>query len=187
MQFTSKFVDLIYAIVTGDVKTKILLTPLVAGLYLTVIAAFIWGSFVLDHLFGLPRIVASPWNLLLALPLFIGGFILMVFAIIYFLKAKGTPVPLSPPPTLIEIGPYRYTRNPMLTGVFLQLFGIGFYFHSISLIFIFTPLFIAFNYWELKNIEEPELEKRFGQQYKDYKKRTLMFFPKIKFKQQKSR
>jgi len=46
---------------------------------------------------------------------------------------------------------------------------------------IFTPLFIAFNYWELKNIAEPELEKRFGQQYKNYKKRTLMFFPKIKF------
>ena len=67
----------------------------------------------------------------------------------------------------------------MLTGVFLLLFGLGFYFDSISLVFFFTPLFIAVNVWELNEIEEPELEKRFGDPYIDYRRRTPMFMPRV--------
>lgn len=51
--------------------------------------------------------------------------------------------------------PYTITRNPMLTRVFLLLFGIGFLIKSVSLVCIFTPLFILVMAWELKNIEEP--------------------------------
>jgi len=182
MQPTGKLVDLVYKIATGNIKTKVLLTPVVAILYLALIGIFVFVSFIADKLFYFPPILSFPWNLLLAIPLFILGFVLMVLTIIYFIKAKGTPVPLNPPQSLIKIGPYRYIRNPMLTGIFLQLFGIGFYYHSLSLIFIFTPLFIALNYWELKNIEEPELQKRFGQEYKKYKQQASMFFPKTKIR-----
>ena len=48
---------------------------------------------------------------------------------------------------------------------------------SLSLIFIFTPLFITINVWELKMIEEPELERRLGEAYVKYKKEVPMFFP----------
>jgi protein-S-isoprenylcysteine O-methyltransferase Ste14 len=65
----------------------------------------------------------------------------------------------------------------MLTGVFLFLFGMGFAFDSFSLVLFFTPLFILTNVWELKEIEEPELVKRFGDTYVDYQKRTPMFIP----------
>jgi protein-S-isoprenylcysteine O-methyltransferase Ste14 len=34
--------------------------------------------------------------------------------------------------------------------------------------------------WELKAIEEPELEKRLGKDYVEYKKRVPMFFPWMK-------
>lgn len=177
MKPTDKIVDLIYQIATGSVKTKILLTPIVATIYLSLIVAFIFFALIADSLFNFPRIDIFSWNLFIALSLFVFGFILMLFTIIYFIKAKGTPVPLNPPKTLIVAGPYRLARNPMLTGIFLQLLGIGFYYHSTSLIFIFTPLFILINYLELKYIEEPEMEKRFGQDFRDYKKRTPMFIP----------
>jgi protein-S-isoprenylcysteine O-methyltransferase Ste14 len=36
---------------------------------------------------------------------------------------------------------------------------------------------------EIKYIEEPELEKRLGKDYIEYKKRVPRFFPKIKRKQ----
>jgi protein-S-isoprenylcysteine O-methyltransferase Ste14 len=65
----------------------------------------------------------------------------------------------------------------MLTGIFIQLFGLGILGNSLALIIIFTPLFIFINYWELKRVEEPELAKRLGQEYVDYKKRVPMFFP----------
>ena len=180
MSLTEKLVNLVHKIATGDIKTKILLTLVVGILYLSLIAGFVLVAFIVDNIFYFPHLVLFPWNLLVAIPLFILGFVLMLLSILYFIKAKGTPVPFNPPQTLVEIGLYRYIRNPMLTGIFLQMFGIGFYCHSISSVFIFTPLFILLNYWELKNIEEPELEKRFGQQYRYYKKRTSMFFPKIK-------
>jgi hypothetical protein len=50
----------------------------------------------------------------------------------------------------------------MLTGVFLFLFGIGFGINSVSLVLVFTPLYVLVNVWELKQIEEPELVKRQG-------------------------
>jgi len=65
----------------------------------------------------------------------------------------------------------------MLTGIFMQLFGIGISLGSLSLIFIFTPLFIIINVWELKKVEEPELERRLGEAYVKYKKDVPMFFP----------
>ena len=62
-------------------------------------------------------------------------------------------------------------------GVFALLFGFGVLFGSASLLVVFTPLFIFINVWELKAIEEPELLKRLGEDYIEYRKRTPMFFP----------
>jgi protein-S-isoprenylcysteine O-methyltransferase Ste14 len=87
-----------------------------------------------------------------------------------------------PPPTLVTTGPYRFSRNPMLTGVFLLLFGIGFAIRSPSLVVFFTPLFVLVNVWELKEIEEPELVKRLGKDYIAYRERTPMFIPGTKIR-----
>jgi protein-S-isoprenylcysteine O-methyltransferase Ste14 len=68
----------------------------------------------------------------------------------------------------------------MLTGVFLFLFGIGFIVNSVSLVFLFTPLYVLINVWELKRIEEPELIKRLGDEYIEYRRQTPMFIPGCK-------
>jgi protein-S-isoprenylcysteine O-methyltransferase Ste14 len=39
---------------------------------------------------------------------------------------------------------------------------------------------VIFNVWELKHIEEPELVKRLGKEYVEYRKRTPMFVPRWK-------
>ena len=68
----------------------------------------------------------------------------------------------------------------MLTGVFLAMIGLGFLIHSLSLVFVFTPLYALAHAWELKNIEEPELIKRFGDDFISYRERTPMFIPRIR-------
>lgn len=68
----------------------------------------------------------------------------------------------------------------MLTGVFALLFAIGVLSGSVFLLFVFTPLFIALNYWELKWIEEPEFEERLGSAYVEYRANTPMFLPDLK-------
>ena len=65
----------------------------------------------------------------------------------------------------------------MLTGVFLLLFGIGCGIDSLSLVAVFTPLYVLVNVWELKHIEEPELVKRLGDEYIEYRRQTPMFVP----------
>ena len=113
----------------------------------------------------------------MSIPLMAVGIAFTAWSGFHFLKVKGTPVPFNPPPEVVSTGPYRYARNPMLTGVFLFLFGLGFGFDSFSLALFFTPLFILINVWELKEIEEPELVKRFGDTYIEYQRRTPMFIP----------
>lgn len=179
MALTDKWIDLIHKTATGNAVTKLILAPVAGFLYFSFISLFVFLSISTDRYLQLPEMISSPWTIIVSAPIILIGFILMVLSVIAFLKVKGTPVPLSPPPELVVTGPYRYARNPMLTGIFLQLFGIAILLSSISLLVFFTPLFIIINAWELKKIEEPELEKRLGQAYVDYKNRVPMFFPKI--------
>jgi protein-S-isoprenylcysteine O-methyltransferase Ste14 len=72
----------------------------------------------------------------------------------------------------------------MLTGVFILLFGIGLALNSISLVLVFTPLYVVMNYWELKNVEEPELVDRLGSEYIEYRGKTPMFIPGLRAKPQ---
>ncbi len=76
-------------------------------------------------------------------------------------------------------GLYSQIRNPMLLGWFILLFGLGILLNSISLIFIFTPIFILVNILYLKTIEEKEMEKKFGEQYLEYKESVPMFIPRF--------
>ncbi|UCF62664.1 MAG: isoprenylcysteine carboxylmethyltransferase family protein, partial [bacterium] len=108
------------------------------------------------------------------------GIALTSWSAFHFLKVKGTPVPFNPPPKLVRTGPYGYIRNPMLTGVFLILVGLGFFINSFSLVLFFTPLFVLINVWELKRIEEPELIRRLGEEYIKYRRETPMFLPSFK-------
>jgi protein-S-isoprenylcysteine O-methyltransferase Ste14 len=177
MSLIKKWIELINKVAVGNMKYKIIFAPVVGLFYLCFIGVFIFISIRIDFIFNLPGIFNWFFIYYISIPIVIIGFFLMVYSIFHFLKVKGTPVPLSPPPKLVTSGPYKYARNPMLTGIFIQLFGIAITLNSISLFFIFTPIFITINVWELKCVEEPELAKRLGKDYIDYKKRVPMFFP----------
>jgi len=177
MTLKTKWIEFIYNFATGSRRIRNFFTPLGALFFILLISALVILALQVDRLIGFPAIFPGPLAIILALPIFWVAFILIGWSVLVFLRAKGTPVPINPPPRLVTAGPYAYVRNPMLTGVFALLFGIGVGLDSASLLVIFTPLFIWFNVWELKVIEEPELLKRLGQAYLEYRKCTPMFFP----------
>jgi protein-S-isoprenylcysteine O-methyltransferase Ste14 len=148
---------------------------------------FVVAALLVDKFLNLPKLFPKPLNITLSLPVILFGSFLMGWSAFQFLKVKGTPVPFNPPPRLVTKGPFAFVRNPMITGVFILLFGLGILLRSVSLVFLFTPLFILFNFWELKAIEEPELVKRLGSEYVEYRKRTPMFIPAFKLKPQKKK
>jgi len=177
MTLKIKWIHILYNVATGSRIVRNFFTPVGAIFYGLLIFVFVVIALYLDRLIGLTNIFPRPLNIILFLPLFSLALFLIGWSVQNFLKAKGTPVPFNPPTKLVTTGPYAYIRNPMLTGVFSLLFGFGVLFGSVFLLIVFTPLFILINVWELKSIEEPELEKRLGQDYIEYRKRTPMFFP----------
>lgn len=182
MGLPDKVINIFYKSATGSRKIQILLTPVGPIFLLTIIVLFIFLSLGIDHRFGFPKLLCSPSNLIISLPFMVIGFFLILWSNWHFLKVKGTPVPFNPPPQLVTTGPYAYVRNPMITGAFILLVGFGLFLNSLSFLFIFCPFLILFGIWELKAIEEPELEKRLGEKYIEYKKKVPMFIPQLKNK-----
>ena len=176
----NKFIEILYNVATGSQKIRNLFTPIGAIFFGLLIFLFIYSALQLDRLLNLTDLFSGWISIIFALPVFLFALFLIGWSVHNFLKVKGTPVPFNPPPRLVTSGPYAYSRNPMLTGVFALLFGFGILLESLSLLLVFTPLFIVLNYWELKTIEEPELEKRLGQDYIEYRKVTPMFLPNFR-------
>ena len=179
MSIQKNWINFLYNSATGSKKLRTLLTPVGLLIFGTFVSVFVLAAIYCDNILSLPKLSLGIWSEIVSVLFSLFGLFYIIWSITHFLKVKGTPVTLNPPPKLVCVGPYAYTRNPMLTGVFSLFFGIGFWIGSLSLILIFTPIFILLNTLELKIIEEPELEKRLGEEYMIYKKRTPMFIPRI--------
>lgn len=177
MTFRERWINLLHKAATGTRKTRTLLTPIGVVIFGLFTALFVFAALLVDRILNLPGLLPEGARLSVSIPMMAAGLAVTAWSALHFLKAKGTPVPFNPPPKVVETGPYRYARNPMLTGVFLFLFGLGVAVDSLSLVCLFTPLYVLINVWELKRIEEPELVKRLGDEYTEYRERTPMFIP----------
>ena len=179
MGFFERIANSIFLIATGDSNKRWLLTPLVAFLFGCFVSLFFIAAYLVDRWLNLPSISYLPWTLIAGLTLLIPGTLLLIWTWIQFLMANGTPVPINPPQELITGGLYAYSRNPMLLSIFLIVFAAGLLSGSLSLTFLFAPLFVLFFYFQITLVEENEMELKFGQDYLDYEKRVPRFFPRI--------
>ena len=96
----------------------------------------------------------------------IGGFAvgLVLFASSlrrFAVQGKGTLAPWDPPSQLVIVGPYRFVRNPMISGVLFTLFG-----EALILLswphFQWAVMFLVINAIYIPLFEEPQLEALFG-------------------------
>jgi len=75
-------------------------------------------------------------------------------------------------------GPYRLLRHPQYLGFLLITGGWLIHWPTIPTM-IMWPI-LVFVYYNLAKREEKEMEKRFGEKYKEYKQRVPMFIPKLR-------
>ncbi|MFH1283652.1 MAG: isoprenylcysteine carboxylmethyltransferase family protein [bacterium] len=107
------------------------------------------------------------------------GIILSIWTSALFVKfGHGTPAPWDPPKKLVVLGPYRYVRNPMISGVTLILFAEAVLLQSWP-IAVWMLIFFLGNIIYLRYFEEKGLEKRFGDDYKTYKSNVPMWIPRL--------
>jgi protein-S-isoprenylcysteine O-methyltransferase Ste14 len=128
-----------------------------------------------------PKLV-SPAEIWFWLGLLVGGLGLTLssWSVALFLKTgEGTPAPWEPPKKLVIRGPYRYVRNPMITGVLLMLSAEAMLFHSWS-IAIWMMIFFVGNTVYFSLNEEKGLERRFGDDYRVYKAHVPRWIPRLR-------
>ena len=184
MAFRNHWINLLHRAATSTKRTRTLLTPIGLMVFGAFTTLFVFAAIVVDRLLNLPHLLPEGARLPVSIPLIEVGLAVTAWSVFHFLRVQGTPVPFNPPPKVVNTGPYWLARNPMLMGVFMFLFGIGFCVNSFSLVFFFTPLYVLVNVWELKKIEEPELVMRLGDEYIEYRKDTPMFIPRCRSKKE---
>ena len=89
---------------------------------------------------------------------------------------EGTPLPWEPPTKFMSAGIYVVTRNPMVSCVSFISFGEALLFGSMALL-CWCGFFVTVNLIYIPIAEEPELEKRYGEAYLEYKKRVPRWIP----------
>ena len=104
--------------------------------------------------------------------LVVAGWVVLLWCAREFaVRGRGTPGPWDAPRQLVITGLYRFTRNPMYVAVLTAIMGQALWFHSRRV--AWYALFVAalFHFWVVV-YEEPTLQRTFGTQYTEYRRRV---------------
>jgi len=163
------------------------------------------GSMVLRHLLS---IAILPFTVAVLVPLWIArrwgveaslgagavawaaqlaGIALLALGLVFFVaslrrfagEGEGTLAPWDPPRRLVVRGPYRWVRNPMISGVVLVLFGEALLLLSLPHA-VWALGFLALNSIYIPLVEEPQLERRFGDDYREYCRHVPRVVPRVR-------
>ncbi len=138
-------------------------------LFFFVTAAFMWSITLNSNELGMNTSIRFVIG---AVCLLVGGFI-AISGIVEFRKAKTTvnPTHIDKASSLVCSGIYRYTRNPMYTGLFFVLIAWSCFLDNLfSLLFVFAYL-LYMTQFQIRP-EERVLESIFGKDYSAYKERV---------------
>jgi protein-S-isoprenylcysteine O-methyltransferase Ste14 len=109
----------------------------------------------------------------------VGGLLFVASLRRFVTDGRGTLAPWDPPRQLVVRGPYRYVRNPMISGVVLVLFGE-------ALLLLSRPhltwalIFLGINSVYIPLLEEPLLTARFGAGYREYCEHVPRLLPRLR-------
>jgi len=78
---------------------------------------------------------------------------------------------------LVTWGPYRYVRHPSYSGYFFMFFGLFFMWTNLLTL---VPLIAIPGYYQVTVREEELLTARFGEEYKEYQRKTGRYIPKLR-------
>ncbi|HEX6307731.1 MAG TPA: isoprenylcysteine carboxylmethyltransferase family protein [Longimicrobiales bacterium] len=125
---------------------------------------------------------SAPWLVhsgrIVGILVLAAGLTLFAWCVWLFARVgRGTLAPWDPTRRLVAAGPYRYVRNPMITGVATMLLGEALFFGS-ALIGVWLIAFVVVNHLYFLMSEEPGLERRFGSAYLEYRQQVPRWLPR---------
>lgn len=122
----------------------------------------------LEAIMDVPRFT-SPLAMWVGIIFLIGGIFLRGWAAYLFYQQKLKVVVLKPQSSLVTSGPFRFSRNPLILGIIAIVLGIALIFESWGGVVLSLLVFLFWDMW-IRKVEEKELERVFGEEYRQYKK-----------------
>jgi len=132
-------------------------------------AALVLGTLVLH--FILPEERTVGWYQVTGLLVVAAGVAVSCFAAAIFQARETTRNPYGEPTAFVAQAPYTWTRNPMYLGFTTALTGLAIFFSSIAMLLAPAVFFAVIDRMVIPR-EEETMERLFGQDYADYKKRV---------------
>jgi protein-S-isoprenylcysteine O-methyltransferase Ste14 len=127
---------------------------------------------------GLP-LFPDPWLAAFGGALIAGGTALALISFRLIMRiGEGTIMPWDPSRKLVVVSLYGYVRNPMILGVLIVLVGEALAFSSVG-IGMLALFFFVVNTAYFMLSEERGLEKRFGEEYREYKRNVPRWVPRV--------
>jgi protein-S-isoprenylcysteine O-methyltransferase Ste14 len=141
-----------------------------------------------------PWWIAERYAIVPALSTFAGalilqgtGLVVLIVGLILFFSSLhrfaaeggGTLAPWDPPRHLVVHGPYRFVRNPMISGVVFVLAAEAMLLRSRPHAF-WALAFLGINLVYIPLLEEPFLQLRFGDAYREYCRHVPRVFPRLR-------
>lgn len=81
------------------------------------------------------------------------------------------------PDGVVTTGAFRYVRHPLYLASILTYLGLTISTLSLLSLVVFVGIFVFYDY--IASYEEKLLEARFGEEYRQYKKRTGKWVPRV--------
>lgn len=78
---------------------------------------------------------------------------------------------------VVSVGAFRYVRHPLYSACLLFYLGLTVSTASFFSLVFFVVIFVFYNY--LASFEERLLEEKFGEEYRNYKRRTGKWVPRM--------
>jgi len=130
--------------------------------------AYLAAAVGLHYLSPAGTVLHFPYRLL-GTAFGLAGFGIMMWAWTLFKRRKTVVCPtLGRSTTLIQSGPYRFTRNPMYLGMLLMLCGAGFFLGSVISFLAPIAFYVTMNEVFIP-FEEQNMEQTFGEEFCRYR------------------
>jgi protein-S-isoprenylcysteine O-methyltransferase Ste14 len=145
----------------------------------------IWIAIIVSLTLGI--LIASYWAapvIKTNLFLYMGSVLILAGMVIRFIAVRSlgkfftVNLAIQANHLLIKTGIYKYIRHPSYSGSLLSFLGFSLTLNNwLSLMIILLPILAAFI--NRINIEEQLLQKKFGSEYEEYKRKTRRLIPQI--------
>jgi deazaflavin-dependent oxidoreductase (nitroreductase family) len=97
----------------------------------------------------------------------------------FVIDGRGTPAPVAAPDRLVVNWLYRHVRNPMYVALLAAIGGESLLLGQVGLL-AYAAVVGSISYLFVRLYEEPELRRRFGDQYEAYRREVPGWWPRLR-------